>query len=129
MANATRTRSAKPAAPKVTTKVDGDVTTYEVNLTAAKVEPMLAKMAEYNEAKKTSERIEKELKKELRELAGAPKLENKNQRILLKVSGIIRGVWNFRSRTNCDLDLLMSAFPEAFDACTSKSEYEQFTPR
>jgi hypothetical protein len=86
---------------------------------------ILDKMGEFRQARLAAEREEKILKEQLKELL--PTLK-KNSRMTVRAAGVIRGTVSWRKRKNTDFDLLLQAWPEAFEAVVSDNEYTQFDP-
>lgn len=86
---------------------------------------ILDKMAEHRQVRLAAQREENALKEQLQELL--PKMK-KNSKLTVRAAGVIRGTVSWRKRKNTDFDLLLQAFPEAFEAVVSDNEYTQFDP-
>lgn len=113
---ATRT-SAKPtaaAAPK----------TLEIEV-GRKGQGILNKLANLRVARLMAEREEKPVKEQARELwLEASRELVPGDVILVKAMGVVRGRVTLKKRAPAvDLDLLMSAFPEAYEKCVQDNVY------
>jgi hypothetical protein len=91
---------------------------------------ILDKMSEFRQTRLAAEREEKRLKTQLSELIDSTlkKEQKSHQKLLVRAAGVIRGTRSWRGRKNTDLDLLLQAWPEAYTACVSESEFTQFDP-
>ena len=54
--------------------------------------------------------------------------EDKKETLLVRVGGVLRAKIGLRGRTNISAKDLQAGFPEAFEACSSESEYQVVTP-
>jgi hypothetical protein len=120
----TEAKQAKPAKKKPRNSV-----TIEIDLgDAGKV--ILDKMGEHRQIRLAAEREEKILKEQLQKHidASLPKPQKPHQKLLVRAGGVIRGTRSWRGRKNTDFDILLQAFPEAYEAAVSESEYTQFDP-
>jgi hypothetical protein len=100
------------------------VKTVEVDLGDAG-KAILDKMAEHRQTRLAAAKEEDLLKAQLKQLL--PELK-KNRKLVVRAAGVIRGTVTWRSRKNTDLDMLLQAWPEAFEACVSTKEFTQFDP-
>ena len=88
--------------------------------------PLFDELSEVSLARKEAEQREKELKAEILAQTGmnADKLET----IVVKAGGKIRAKIGLRLRTNISAKDLQAAFPEAYEATKSETEYQVVTP-
>jgi hypothetical protein len=103
--------------------------TIEVDL-GDKGKALLDKMAEHRQVRLAAEKEEKVLKEQLvpmiEEALG--RKQKRTEKLIVRAAGVIRGTRAWRSRKQTDVDLLLEAFPEAFEAAVSDNEYPQFDP-
>jgi hypothetical protein len=94
---------------------------------------LLNKLANARIARLLAERTENPLKEKWKErfTLEADKVGGlkKGDVLVIKALGVVRGQVTMRSRgKSVDLDLLLQAFPEAYEACVSENESLQFDP-
>lgn len=97
---------------------------YVFTLTA-KQEKAVAELAEARLAKSAADRRAELAKEAVRAIVPEHKPMKKGQKLIGLFRNKPRLVMSPRGRTNVDASTLMQAFPEAFEACSSTSYYEQ----
>lgn len=121
---ASRTSSAQPAA---VTTASGAI---ELNLGRG-FQAILNKAANARQVRLDAEKVEDPLKKQRMQmiidaLGGELPVGTK---IVVKALGVVRGTVTWRpGQPQVDLDLLLSAYPEAYTACVSRTPYPQYDP-
>lgn len=115
---------AKAKAPKPLNSI-----TIEIDL-GDKGKALLDKLAEHRQVRLAAEKEEKVLKAQLAEMidSGLKKEQKRHQKLIVRAAGVLRGTRSWRSRKNTDYDMLLQAFPEAYEAVVSDNEYTQFDP-
>lgn len=90
----------------------------------------LDKLANARIERLMAEKVERPLKDKVTALwSEAAKDLGKGDVLVVKAAGVVRGRVTVRPRQkSVDLDLLLQAFPEAFEACVSDTESPQFEP-
>ncbi len=88
--------------------------------------PLFDELSEVALARAEAERREKELKAEI--LAAAGMNADRLETLVLKVAGVIRAKVGLRGRTNISAKDLQAAFPEAYEATKSETEYQVVSP-
>lgn len=109
--------------PQITqSQTDKDQFTFPLT---AKQERAVTELAEARLAKASAERREKIAKDAVKAIVPEHKPMKKGQKIIGLFRNKARLVMSPRGRTNVDGAMLMDAFPEAFEACSSTTYYEQ----
>ena len=125
MATATRAQRTNAPATAPTTDLTGDI---NVVLPPAKVNKICGAIAEHNAAKSAAEKAEKKLKAELRALLPQDVKLAKGQKFRVFAGKTLRATFVGRRRSGVNTELLIQAFPEAYAACSTETEYEQYAP-
>ena len=92
---------------------------------------IIDKLANARADRLAAERVEDPLKERWRGIWEdlVPAGFAKGDTLVIKALGVVRGRVTLRSRgKSIDLDLLLSAFPEAYQACVTETESLQFDP-
>lgn len=91
---------------------------------------ILDSMAQHRQVRLAAEREEKILKEQLKELIDTKlgRNQKKREKLVIRAAGVIRGTRSWRSRKNVDMDLLLEAFPEAFEQTVTENFFTQFDP-
>lgn len=93
---------------------------------------LLDKFAGSRMTRLLAERAERPSKERLKEIVDSAVEEHELQKdevIVVKAMGVVRGKISIKDRgPSCDYDLLMQAFPEAYAACVTRSASAQFDP-
>jgi hypothetical protein len=125
---ATRGKAAQQKTAKAKTKAP-TIKLKELEL-GDKGAAILDTMAQHRQVRLAAEREEKVLKTQLAELIdetlGRP--QKKREKLVVRAKGVIRGTRGWRTRKSTDLDLLLEAFPEAFEATVTENTFTQFDP-
>jgi hypothetical protein len=126
----TATRAADTTQAKPVKKKPRNSVTIEIDL-GDQGKELLDKMSEHRQVRLAAEKEEKILKEQLGKLIDATlgkKTQKPHQKLLVRAGGVLRGTRSWRGRKNTDFDILLQAFPEAYEAAVSESEYTQFDP-
>ena len=88
--------------------------------------PLLDELADVKLTKAEAESREKEITAQLKAAAGpnADALET----LVVRVAGVIRAKISLRTRKGVDAKKLREAFPEAYEACETETEYQAVNP-
>lgn len=88
--------------------------------------PLLEELSEVRMTKAAAEAREKEIKDQLKAEAGpnADKLET----LVIRIGGVIRAKITMQSKKGVDAKKLKEAFPEAYEACETDTEYQVVKP-
>lgn len=123
---ATRTASAKQSKKADKAKT---IKVTEIDL-GTQGKQILDQMAEHRQVRLAAQKEENLLKEELGELIESTlgRKQKKREKLLVRAEKVIRGSRSWRQRKNTDYDLLLQAFPEAYEATVSTSVYTQFDP-
>lgn len=126
MKTATRGKAAQQNKAKTKAPVI-KVKDLELGEKGAKV---LDSMAQHRQVRLAAEKEEKILKEQLKELIEKElgRNQKKREKLVIRAKGVIRGTRSWRSRKNVDFDLLLEAFPEAFEQTVSENLFTQFDP-
>jgi hypothetical protein len=88
--------------------------------------PLFDELSEVSLARAEAERRERELKAEILSAAGMN--EDRGETLVVKAGGKIRAKVGMRLRTGVSTKDLQAAFPEAYEATKSETEYQVVSP-
>lgn len=123
---ATTTRSRKAAATVTKTAEAEPQKRTTVTELGADWRAAFDELSEVSLKRAELEAREKQLKDAILEAVGKP--TDRKHSIAIRVAGAIRMKVSLRARTNVSAKDLKEAFPEAYEACSSETEYAVLTP-
>lgn len=98
--------------------VKSDTADITIDLPASKrSESIVNRFVEARLSKRDAEKAYDEAKNALDELLGNPEPLVKGQKLIAKLRSVTRVIFVGQERTDVNRDLLMQAFPEAFETC------------
>lgn len=88
--------------------------------------PLLNELADVKLTKAEAESREKEITAQLKAEAGMN--TDRLETLVVRVAGVLRAKISLRARSGIDAKALQAAFPEAFEACKTETEYQVVAP-
>jgi len=88
--------------------------------------PLLDELADVKLTLSEAKSREAEITSQLKAEAGMN--TDRLETLVVRVAGVLRAKISLRARTGVDAKALLAAFPEAYEACKTESEYQTVSP-